>query len=68
MSRKYREYKAYLIDYYGRKGKYPSYKMTLYRYKKLKRKNQKYEKRQKKFLRTLRQGAVLVIPVEEEKC
>lgn len=64
MSRKYREYKAWLIDFYGLKGKYPSYKMTLSRYKKLKRKNQKYEKQQKKFLRTLRQGAVLVISGE----
>ena len=34
MSRKYREYKAWLIDYYGLKGKFPSYKMTLSRYKK----------------------------------
>ena len=57
MSRKYREYKARLIDYYGKKGKYPSYKMTLSKYKRIKRMVQKKEKQGKKFWRMIQQEA-----------
>ena len=44
MSRKYREYKAYLIDLYGCYGRFPQYKMTLSWYKKFKREIQRHKK------------------------
>ena len=48
MSRKYRESKADLIAFYAFEGKYPSCKSTLYQYKKLKRKIQRYTKKNEK--------------------
>lgn len=57
MSRKYREYKAKLIKFYGKKGKFPSYKMTLSKYKRIKRIVQKKKKQEKKFWRRLEQEA-----------
>ena len=57
MSRKYREYKANLIELYGHEGKFPSYKMTLSKYKRIKRMVQKKEKQGKKFWRRILQEA-----------
>lgn len=51
MSRKYREYKAYLIALYRFYGVSPSYKMTLSWYKKFKREIQRNGKKMKKFRR-----------------
>lgn len=64
MSRKYREYKAKLIEFYGKKGKFPSHKMTLSKYKRIKRSKQKGEKRKKKFLRSLQQYGVRVYYID----
>lgn len=64
MSRRYREYKAKLIEFYGKKGKYPSYKMTLSKYKRIKRRKQKSEKWKKKFLRQLQQDGVRVCYID----
>lgn len=57
MSRKYREYKNKLVEFYGNKGKFPPYKMTLSKYKRIKRMVQKKEKQGKKFLRMIQQEA-----------
>lgn len=64
MSRKYREYKAKRIEYYGKKGIFPPYKMTLSLYKRIKREKQRHKKLMKKFLGPLRRGAILVISGE----
>ena len=55
MSRKYREYKKKLVEFYGKKGKFPPYKMTLSKYKRIKRMVQKKEKQGKKFWRMIQQ-------------
>lgn len=67
MSRKYRKYKAILIEAYVRDGIFPSYKLTLSRYKKLKREAQRHEKSKKKFLRSLRKGAILETFIDSEE-
>lgn len=67
MSRKYREYKANLIELYGHEGKFPSYKLTLSRYKKIKREAQRTEKEWKKFLKSQRKGAILVTSIDSEE-
>ena len=64
MSRKYREYKANLIELYGHEGKFPSYKMTLSRYKKFKRKIQRHHKEWNKFLKSQRKGTILVTSID----
>lgn len=64
MSRKYREYKSILIEAYGSEGKYPSYKITLSKYKKFKRKIQRQNKEWKKFLKSQRKGAILVTSID----
>lgn len=68
MSRMYREHKANLLEAYGSEGKYPSYKLTLSRYKKLKREAQRHKKSHKKLLRSLRKGAILVTSIDSEEC
>ena len=67
MSRKYRKYKALLIEAYVRDGICPSYKMTLSRYKKIKREDQRHKKSYKKLLRSLRKGAILEPLIDPEE-
>lgn len=67
MSRKYRKYKALLIKAYVRDGIFPSYKLTLSRYKKIKREAQRTEKEWKKFLKAQRKGAILVTSIDSEE-
>lgn len=64
MSRKYREWKSILIEAYGREGKFPSYKITLSKYKKFKRKIQRHNKEWNKFLKSQRKGAILVTSID----
>lgn len=64
MSRKYREYKNKLVEFYGKKGNFPSYKMTLSKYKRIKRIVQKKRKQKKKFLRQLQQDGVRVCYID----
>lgn len=54
MSRNYRKYKAIQIKAFGRDGKYPSYKITLSRYIKIKRGVQRHEEKWEKFLKSQR--------------
>lgn len=63
MSRKYREYKANLIELYGHEGKYPSYKITLSRYKKIKREVQWHKKNGSWSLMSRRRGITLVTSI-----
>ena len=67
MSRKYREYKSILIEAYGREGKFPSYKITLSKYKKIKREVQRHNKEWNKFLKSQRKGAILVTSIDSEE-
>lgn len=67
MSRKYRKYKAILIEAYVSNGIFPSYKLTLSRYKKLKREAQRRKKSHKKLLRSLRKGAILETFIDSEE-
>lgn len=67
MSRKYRKYKAILIKAFGRDGMFPSYKLTLSRYKKIKREAQRHKKSYKKLLRSLRKGAIFVTSIDSEE-
>lgn len=64
MSRKYREYKAYLIALYAFEGKFPSYKMTLSRYKKIKREVQWHKKNGSWSLLSPRRGVTLVTSIQ----
>lgn len=67
MSRKYRKYKAILIEAYVRDGIFPSYKLTLSRYKKIKREAQRHKKSYKKLLRSLRKGVILESSIDSEE-